>query len=909
MRKIITVLCLSLSAFPLTVRAITVEIPAGSMQSGGSVNSVVTQLVYGEADNFAVSGVQQIMAGGIARNSDIYPYGSQQIMAGGTAYNTHLWYSAVQTISGRAVGSVIDSRASATVRTGGVSENAVLNGGSLTVAAGGKSFAASLNGGYFYVSGNDYNAVINGGTQEIRAGGQAENAKITAGVQQVDEGGKALGTVVSGEESFLRVYGSVENAKAENDGSIIIAGGAEATGTLIDGGSMDVDKDAVAADSIVSAGSLHIYGNAEQSRVNGGRQTVHGEGRSIGSVISAGGTEQVNDGGQAEGSRLTNGGVQEVRAGGEVCDTIIDGAGSRQNLSGTAANTQILNNGRQIVEDGGKAFGSGMWNGGVQEIAAGGTAENAIVTYNGLQYIGTGGKALNTSILARGIQLAAAGGIAENTEISAYGLLAVENGGRALSPLVGSRGVLQIAAGGAAENAVVENGGAVNLDAGGSLSGTTQISGGSLYVAGSNDISALNLDGGTVRLSRKAGFSTLHFGRLEGSGNFYVSSNLSAGLSDRIVIDDGSGSFGLAIHDYSADGNLPEKFTIIDESAAAGDSFHLIGGAADAGALLYNLERQEDGSWMLVKTKQANDMTIVAKNTYAALASLFYTHLSPVYGHLRTTRKNPENSRGLWIKGLGKKIKFRFKDDSKSRLETYGTEIGYGQTLWQNGEKIFHIGIFGGYTHARQKYDRAGSGIGKTGSLGLYAAYNAGGGWFADFVGSWFWHRQKISAHKPDSTAVLGKYDTNGRQAAAEAGRRFELAGGWYAETSLLLDYMAVDGIRYRTNFNTEVKTSTSDYLSAGAGLAVGRIFTSDNGGQIEPYARFRLLYDWDGKTTVKVADYAFNEKISSLHYEFGLGINAAFKEDWSLYAEAATRLGSKENIPWEFGCGLRFAF
>ena len=208
MRKIITVLCLSLSAFPLTVRAITVEIPAGSVQSGGSVNSVVTQLVYGEADNFAVSGVQQIMAGGITRNSDIYPYGSQQIMAGGTAYNTHLWYSAVQTISGRAVGSVIDSRASATVRAGGISENASVNGGSLTVASGGKSFGTSLNSGRFYVSGSDYNSTINGGTQEIRAGGQAENAKITAGVQQVDEGGKALGTVVSGEESFLRVYGS-----------------------------------------------------------------------------------------------------------------------------------------------------------------------------------------------------------------------------------------------------------------------------------------------------------------------------------------------------------------------------------------------------------------------------------------------------------------------------------------------------------------------------------------------------------------------------------------------------------------------------------------------------------------------------------------------------------------------------
>lgn len=39
-----------------TAGAITTEIPAGTVVNGGDVHTIVTQKVYGEANNFTVSG-------------------------------------------------------------------------------------------------------------------------------------------------------------------------------------------------------------------------------------------------------------------------------------------------------------------------------------------------------------------------------------------------------------------------------------------------------------------------------------------------------------------------------------------------------------------------------------------------------------------------------------------------------------------------------------------------------------------------------------------------------------------------------------------------------------------------------------------------------------------------------------
>ena len=58
---------------------ITTTVPAGTIQTGGDINTIVTQQVYGQADNFTIYGHQQVMSGGITNNSNIYTYGQQTV--------------------------------------------------------------------------------------------------------------------------------------------------------------------------------------------------------------------------------------------------------------------------------------------------------------------------------------------------------------------------------------------------------------------------------------------------------------------------------------------------------------------------------------------------------------------------------------------------------------------------------------------------------------------------------------------------------------------------------------------------------------------------------------------------------------------------------------------------------------
>ncbi len=506
------------------------------------------------------------------------------------------------------------------------------------------------------------------------------------------------------------------------------------------------------------------------------------------------------------------------------------------------------------------------------------------------------------------MQQISAGGRAVGTLIGYNGLQNVDNDGTADGTAVFQQGIQWIYAGGTSRNTKIQNGGIVYLQAGGNLSGQTEFSGGTLNILGSNAIFDLSLDNSTVNFVRGSSFSSLNIKNLNGRGRFYLNSNLSQNQSDHINIENGDGSFGLVIHDYSMESSLPSEFKIIDEAAGAHDSFYLVGNAVDIGAFHYNL-REENGNWVLVRTEQLTDTSLIAKNTFASLSSLFYTHLSPVYNHLRTAPGSSSPKNGLWVKSLGRRIKFKFKDDTGSRINVFGLETGYDRDVWSNGGNILSLGFYGGYTDSRQKHDRSGKGNGNTYSLGLYSAFNTADRYFINIVGSYFWHDQKITSHMPDGTGVISKYDTNSWQASVFAGRRFDFAEGWFIEPSVGADYMMINGLRYRTSFNTLINASDADYLSTEAGVAAGRGFKLDNDALIEAYGRFNLVYDWDGKIAVKVADYKITEKLSSVHYEFGLGLNAALKDDWSAYVEAAAQVGGKVTLPWEINIGLQFDF
>lgn len=98
------------NVFPSAAAAITQIVNAGEVLDGGDVHTVVTQRVYGTTKNFTVSGNQQVMSGGEAYNSNIFPYGQQNVEKGGVSHNTNVQYYAVQNVNGEAYSSTVASQ-------------------------------------------------------------------------------------------------------------------------------------------------------------------------------------------------------------------------------------------------------------------------------------------------------------------------------------------------------------------------------------------------------------------------------------------------------------------------------------------------------------------------------------------------------------------------------------------------------------------------------------------------------------------------------------------------------------------------------------------------------------------------------------------------------------------------------
>ena len=491
--------------FPQQAAAITQIVNAGEVLDGGDVHTVVTQRVYGTTKNFTVSGNQQVMSGGEAYNSNIFPYGQQNVEKGGVSHNTNVQYYAVQNVNGEAYSSTVASQGIVDVNAGGYAQDTVVNGGMLVVSSGAEVKGTVLNGGRENVSGTDEAASVKSGLQQILNGGVSKYASLSGGLQQVEAGGSSIGAVVSG-RGRQKVWGTAEQTSVQKGGIVDVMEGGSVRETAVSGGELVVNPDAFSYNTQMSSGTLSVFGTDTDSIINGGVQ-------------------QVESGGIALNSQVRSGGVQSVFSGGK------------------------------------------------------------------------------------------------------------------------------------AENTTIDKGGWLFLFSGGSLAGTTKVTEGVVTVVGSNNISDMQLQNAAVNIPFSHDFSTLQFDSLNGNGLFGINSSLSEGLSDKILVHSGTGNFGLIIHDYSPDGNIPAKFKIIDEDSGAADSFYLVGDAVDVGAFRYGL-RQEGDDWVLVRSQDVSDSAIIAKNTYSSLASLFYTHLTPVYNHIRSRRNASGHDNGLWVKGLGQELKF-----------------------------------------------------------------------------------------------------------------------------------------------------------------------------------------------------------------------------------------------------------
>ena len=630
------------------------------------------------------------------------------------------------------------------------------------------------------------------------------------------------------------------------------------------------------------ANNSYLYSYAQQNVMSGGVatgtniqrsaiQTVSGQ--SFGSLVNSYGSMTVNSGGKASNTTV-NGGSLSVLSGGEADGTILKSGSFSVAANATANGTQISS--------------------GTMKVS--GTDENSVLT-GGLQVINSGATAGGTQIYGGRQEI---NGSATGTSL--FGGRQVVFSGASLSDAVVEGGRLEMSSG-SDLNGLTLNDGKAELASGVNISGVTTLNGGVLANLGDNTIADLQMNGGSVKMS--GGYSSLTVNNLEGSGNFYLKSEADISLGDELVVKGGAGNFAISMIDYSVGEEFPADIPLIQTDSSA-TKFYLTGGAVDIGAFRYDLA-QVGNQWFLQKTAIVTDTSVIAKNTFMSVSSIFYSHLNSLgnrFGDLRFNKKS-----GLWIHGLGRNMHLNFDDGSKSRLNMEGVQIGFDKEIKQDFAADWRIGLFVGYSDARQKYDRGGRGDADTQSFGLYTTLSAANGWYGDFSSTYYRHKQRVTSYLPTGDEVHGSYDLDGWSVSAQVGKRWKFKEFWFAEPQLQLSYLDLQDVDYRTNYNTRVEGSYGGATMARAGMMFGRRFDDYLDFPMESFISFSLLREFDSRGKVSVAGYEFDEDLSGSFYELGLGVNAEVKEKFSLYAKVNTLWGKHMDVPFDINFGLKYEF
>lgn len=616
-------------------------------------------------------------------------------------------------------------------------------------------------------------------------------------------------------------------------------------------------------------------GNAYNTSVYGS-QTVQSGGNASGTVVQSYGMANIS--GQAENFTVKSGATMNVNSGGTASGTNVTG-GTLYVLNGGNASGTVLSSGKMYTRSGGSDTAT-VINGGTQQVVAGGISSGTKI-YNGFQQVY--GTAENT-VLYGGSQSIMRGatfssGTVDGGSLTVYSSSSV-NG-------------LTVYSGDVLANKYV------------TFSGTTTLAGGNVDAYGGVRFENLVMNNGRVSVMPTTLSESISITNLSGAGNFYLNSEVDVGNTDKLIIGSASGTYNIALIDYSATEVFPQNISLIELGSGNAD-FHLIGGAADIGAFRYNMERNGN-EWVLKRTPIFTDSSIVAKNTFVSIQSVFYAHQNNLNSHIQDIRSSKRA--GFWAKGFRRKVNFDFSDNSESKTNIWGGQIGFDFRLPQKMFDYMIVGAYWGHSNSRQRFDRDGMADADTNSVGLYTTMHIADGFFVNADVAYYRHSQNLTSYLPMGMEVLGHYKTNGWSAAVQTGKRFLLKNVWFVEPELKLTYMKMDSIRYRTTMNTSVYGRNADSFMGKVGVTGGRNMSDVLGIQSEAFVNLGISREFENRSKVRVADYDFKEDLSDTLYETGFGFNAFFNDKIGIYANFAAFFGDRVSVPVSTVLGIQMSW
>ena len=422
----------------------------------------------------AVSGFLNVSSGAVANVVSV-TRGSMAVLAGGSAGNGRIESQGFLEVSSGGAVSGAAVLGSATVYSGGRTDNLKISAGKMTVSAGGTA---------------DRTKVSSGGT--VSFAGSGSGTVISAGGTATIAGGTLSATTVLSDAALLLQSGAATGLTLASGGTAVISGGAAssiqlagAELTLISGGSADDVVTDWAGNIMVSEGGRLNSAVIAQNVV----LTVYQGGSASATVLDQLGNVIVSRGGTASLVEVRSYGSMTVCSGGYADGIMLYESGALTLKKGAATGDITLNENVDFtLGSGAAATGITIMQGAALTVVSGGSAAGIMET-GGLVTLEAGAQAAFAAHTFSGLTLSAgqtatvhSGTVARATTLQSGAVLALFEGGVGSGTTLNDGGVMTLS-GGTAIDAEVRSGGRILLSSGAVLTGVLQLAGGAEVTA------------------------------------------------------------------------------------------------------------------------------------------------------------------------------------------------------------------------------------------------------------------------------------------------------------------------------------------------------------------------------------------------------------------------------------------
>jgi len=453
-----------------------------------------------------------------------------------------------------------------------------------------------------------------------------------------------------------------------------------------------------------------------------------------------------------------------------------------------------------------------------------------------------------------------------------------------------------------------------------SLSSVALNSGGSWILTQDSTQSAIAMNGGSVNFGdASSGFKVLNVETLSGSGEFYMSTDVTASKGDFLnVTNRADGSYLIHVANTGKEPTLDDDGKVHLVHIADGSaSFDLKNNQADIGVWQYGLERQGN-DWYLETNNdntgggESDRETSSSTDGILSMANVtrqvFYGEMDALRAHSQVRDTWTAGEGRVWGNYLNNTVNQKGDMTSEYRLQQSGVVLGAEQDLLTPlGNAV--AGVFAVNSTNSVKHDRGGKSSVDSWGLGMYGTLYLPDNYYVDATIKGNSFNNNLHARMADGDTANGGFDQFGYGVAVEGGKKFHATESVWITPYLRTTWFQTSSSSLAVDNGMQAGMSGVRSLQSEAGVRAGKDSIGVGPAAITPYVTLAGVQELITANRVDINDHDFNNDLSGTSVKTGVGLNARITKDLTVNSEAKYVKGNKVESPIMATLGLSYAF